>query len=38
MKGERIRGQDSIRRKIIRKRGWFIPALHEKYLKDPRHL
>lgn len=37
MKGELKHGQDSAKRKIIREKGWFIPALHEKYLRDPRH-
>lgn len=25
---------EAIKEKIIREKGWYIPALHEKYLKE----
>lgn len=37
MKGETIHGRDSIKSKIVREKGWFIPTLHGKYLDDTRH-
>ena len=33
MYGEEQREED-IKRKIVRKKGLYIPALHEKYLKE----
>jgi hypothetical protein len=38
MKGENRQQQDPIKSRIIREKGWFVPALHEKYLKDSRRL
>lgn len=38
MEGERKQARNSIKRRIIREQGLFIPALHEKYLKEPRRL
>ena len=32
--------EENIKRKIVREKGWYIPALHEKYLKgiEPKRL
>ncbi len=38
MKGEKRQYPDIVKEKIIREKGWFIPALHEKYLRDARRL
>jgi len=38
MKGEGQQREDNIKSKIVREKGWYIPTLHEKYLKEPRHL
>jgi hypothetical protein len=38
MKGESRQRQETLKRKMVREKGWFVPALHEKYLKNSRHL
>jgi hypothetical protein len=38
MYGEKRRREDNTKSEIVREKGWYIPTLHEKYLKEPKHL
>jgi hypothetical protein len=38
MYGEKRKKEDFLKEKIVREKGWYIPTLHEKYLKEPKRL